>query len=411
MSGTNATTPAHFRTALVGELTSAGLITDPAVAAAFHAVPREAFVPPGTPLAATYNAWDAVITKRDERGASQSSVSAPFIQARMIEQAEVRRGMSVLEVGSGGYNAALLAEVVGAGGRVVSIDIDPDVTARATEALTAAGYADRVNVVTADADGGVPDLGAFDVVIVTVGAWDIAPAWLAQLVQHGRLVLPLVMNGITRSIGFRRESDHLVSMSAEVCGFVPIQGAGAHSPTVLRLPDAQGHHVELTFDAGAPGDVGPLDGVLATDQSDAWSGVTISHGVSFADLSLWLACFLNGFCRVNADEGTMMAADRKHWFPFGAVRNDSFAYLAVRPLPDESGVEFGARAYGRHGQGAADALVEQIRRWNRAGGRGISPSFTYWPAGTTPAQPSPSDAVVEKNHGRRLTISWPAATS
>jgi protein-L-isoaspartate(D-aspartate) O-methyltransferase len=29
----------------------------------------------------------------------------------------------VLEIGSGGYNAALLAEVVGPGGRVVSVDI------------------------------------------------------------------------------------------------------------------------------------------------------------------------------------------------------------------------------------------------------------------------------------------------
>jgi protein-L-isoaspartate(D-aspartate) O-methyltransferase len=41
----------------------------------------------------------------------------------MIRQADVQPGMRILEVGSGGYNAALLAEITGADGRVVSIDV------------------------------------------------------------------------------------------------------------------------------------------------------------------------------------------------------------------------------------------------------------------------------------------------
>jgi hypothetical protein len=35
-----------------------------------------------------------------------------------------------------------------------------------------------------------------------------------------------------------------------------------------------------------------------------------------------------------ADEGTDLATERKSWFPFGVVRGDSFAYLAVRPALD-----------------------------------------------------------------------------
>src|SRR2546429_552352 len=104
--------------------------------------------PPGTSLADAYGAMVAPVTKKDEHGADLSSVSAPWLQARMIAQAGIEPGMSVLEVGSGGYNAALLAEVTGKEGRVVSIDIDPDVTGRATAALAATGYADRVTVVT-----------------------------------------------------------------------------------------------------------------------------------------------------------------------------------------------------------------------------------------------------------------------
>jgi len=92
----------------------------------------------------------------------------------------VKAGMRVLEVGSGGFNAALLAEVTGPGGRVISIDIDPDVTARATEGLRAAGYSDTVEVVTGDGWCAVDSPGSFDAIIVTAASWDVAPAWRSR---------------------------------------------------------------------------------------------------------------------------------------------------------------------------------------------------------------------------------------
>lgn len=57
-----------------------------------------------------------------------------------LEQAGLRSGMRVLEVGSGGYNAALIAELVGDDGEVITIDIDIDVVGRARACLAAAGY-------------------------------------------------------------------------------------------------------------------------------------------------------------------------------------------------------------------------------------------------------------------------------
>ena len=45
----------------------------------------------------------------------------------MLELQDLRPGMRVLEIGAGtGYNAALLRYLVGAGGAVVSVDIDAD---------------------------------------------------------------------------------------------------------------------------------------------------------------------------------------------------------------------------------------------------------------------------------------------
>jgi len=241
--------------ALVDKLCADGMITSAVVERAFRTVPRHRFMPAGTPLQDAYAADVAVKVKTDERGTLISSVSAPFIQARMIEQARLGPGMSVLEIGSGGCNAALLAEVVGPEGRVVSVDIDPEVTRRADTLLKETGYGHRVRVVPADAEYGVPgEPDPFDAIIVTVGAWDIPPAWPEQLAPHGRLVVPLRMNGVTRSIAFVRQGDHLVSTSAEVCGFVPMQGAGAHPERGLPLLDAEGRTVELRFDTGAPED-------------------------------------------------------------------------------------------------------------------------------------------------------------
>lgn len=396
---------ADLRAALVEQLRADAKITTPAVEAAFRTVARERFLPADVPLEIAYGVDNSVVTKRDEHGVAVSSVSAAYIQARMLEQAELRPGATVLEVGSGGLNAALIAEIVGAEGRVVSVDIDPDVVDRAAGLLDETGYGSRVRVLVADADHGVPGEGRFDAIIVTVGAWDIAPAWLEQLAADGVLVLPLIMNGVTRTIGFRRDGDHLTSTSTEVAGFVPMRGAGQHAERVFLLPDTNGTHVKLRFDSAIPDDMSRLDGALATDRVDVWSGVTIKHQTSFADLHLWFAWFLPGFCLLAVDDGTELAAERGSWFPFGVVRGSAFAYLAVRPALESAGVEFGARAYGRDGEVAATAMVEQIQAWDRHG-RHTSPTFGYWPADSDRTRIPADAAVMDKARGI-VTISWP----
>src|SRR6266545_1719263 len=319
---------AELRAALVDQLRADGKITSPAVEAAFLAVARERFLPADVTLEVAYGVDNSVVTKRDQHGVSISSVSAAYIQARMLEQAELGPGMTVLEIGSGGLNAALIAEIVGAEGHVVSVDIDPEVIDHAAALLAETGYGSRVRVLAADAEHGVPGEGPFDAIIVTVGAWDVAPAWLDQLAD-----------------------------------------------------------------------------VLATQRTQVWSGVTIKHQTSFADLHLWFAWFLPGFCLLAVDDGTELAAERGSWFPFAVVRGSAFAYLAVRPALAGAGVEFGARAYGRDGEVAATAMVEQIQAWDRDG-RHTEPTFGYWPAGSDRAQIPADAAVMDKTYGV-VTISWP----
>lgn len=78
-----------------------GLVLAPDVRRALLTVPRHLFTEDDADLATAY-ADTAVVTKRDDRGVSTSSVSAPWLQAMMIGQAEVRPGDTVLEIGSGG---------------------------------------------------------------------------------------------------------------------------------------------------------------------------------------------------------------------------------------------------------------------------------------------------------------------
>ncbi|MEU5398243.1 hypothetical protein ABZ348_02935 [Streptomyces sp. NPDC005963] len=75
-------------------------------------------------------------------GGPLSSVSAPWLVAMMLERLQIRPGDRVLEVGSGGYNAALLCHLVGPDGAVISRDIDPDVIERAERCLAVAGNED-----------------------------------------------------------------------------------------------------------------------------------------------------------------------------------------------------------------------------------------------------------------------------
>lgn len=257
-----------LRAAMVRELRDQGAIQSEPVAAAFTAVPRHLFMP-GEPLKVAYAVDNAPIVKRDDKGLTVSSVSAPHLQAVMLEAAEIRPGMRVCEVGSGGYNAALLAELVGDGGRVTTVDIDPEIVARARAFLDEAGY-HHVNVVLADAEEGVPDAAPFDRIIVTAGSWDIPPAWIHQLVGDGRIVVPLRLKGATRWISFDRDREGgLVSRDYGLCVFVPFQGTGSHTErtvtiddgVVLRLDDD-----DLKIDRDA------LRRALHLPKTERWSG-------------------------------------------------------------------------------------------------------------------------------------------
>jgi thiopeptide-type bacteriocin biosynthesis protein len=145
---------AAFRAGMVEELRKQHAIRSEPVAAAFATVPRHLFAP-GEPLDKAYAPEGIIEAKRGAGGLVLSVMSAAHLQGVMLEQAAIEPGMRVLEIGSGGYEAALIQELVGERGQVTTVDIDADITRRAEACLQAAGY-DSASVVLADAEAGVP---------------------------------------------------------------------------------------------------------------------------------------------------------------------------------------------------------------------------------------------------------------
>ncbi|MDQ7843719.1 MAG: class I SAM-dependent methyltransferase [Armatimonadota bacterium] len=223
----------HLRQGLADWLRRRAAVRSAPVEAAFRRVPRHLFLPQ-VALADAYRD-DVVVTRRDATGLPSSSSSQPSIMAIMLEQLAPQRGHRVLEVGTGtGYNAALIRELVGPEGRVVTVEIQADVAQEASLHLAAAGYPD-VTVVAADGGVGYSPEAPYDRIIVTASCADIPPAWRQQLVPGGRLVVPLRVRTQCLSVAFSREGDVLRSQSVQSCGFMYLRGAYAGDDPVVDL--------------------------------------------------------------------------------------------------------------------------------------------------------------------------------
>ncbi len=224
------------RATMVDGLRAAGTLRSPAVAEAMATVPRHRFIDGATIEEAYAN--EAIVVKRDAAGAAISSASQPTIVAAMLEMSGLhsdRRpgqhpaqtpGRSVLEIGTGtGYNAALLATIVGADGPVVSVELDDDLAEAARGRLSGLGL-DRVEVVTGDGAAGHPSHQPYDAVVVTAGAPRIEPAWVDQLAVGGRLVVPVVGDdGIGTISCLVKRADGLDEIATLPCGFLPLRPA------------------------------------------------------------------------------------------------------------------------------------------------------------------------------------------
>lgn len=300
---------------------------------------------------------EALVTRLDRDGQPSSSTSQPSLVAIMLHLLDLRDGMRVLEIGAGtGYNAALMAELVGDPALVTTIDIQAEVAADAQRLLSASGYGD-IRVLCRDGTEGAPEYSPFDRIVATVGCPDISWRWVNQLAADGVML-------------------------------VPLQHGGPNSDPLVRL---------------RPSEAGGMEGRVV-----AWSGFMSLQGDKAA--FLWPELVddettppddhFDLFPALSDAPRTMDSyrAGKRAWWDFAyflALEDPRTHFGRVLALVDPNGDRVVLRGDGIRLWGGGtlfDDLVAAYQSWESLG----SPALTEWRVHLTPRTNSPPDYDPEK---------------
>jgi protein-L-isoaspartate(D-aspartate) O-methyltransferase len=168
------------RERMVSEQLAGRGITDPRVLEAMRRVPRHQFVEEAL--------RDRAYGDHPLPIGEEQTISQPYIVGLMTSLLELTGREKVLEVGTGsGYQTAVLSRLAR---RVCSIERIPRLAERARASLERLGY-DNVWVRVANGTLGWPDEAPFDRILVAAGGPAVPPPLFQQLVEGGRMVLPI----------------------------------------------------------------------------------------------------------------------------------------------------------------------------------------------------------------------------
>jgi protein-L-isoaspartate(D-aspartate) O-methyltransferase len=202
------------RAQMVEEQLLARGINDARVVAAMRKIPRHLFV--DTVL--QEQAYDDSPLPID----AEQTISQPYMVALMTQTLELRPDERVLELGTGsGYQTAVLAEL---GAEVFSIERVAVLARHARLRLERLGYAERVRLRVGDGSGGWPEVVPFHAIVITAAVQQIPRPLLAQLLEGGRLVLPLGEADLQGLARVRKERAGLQVDYLGECRFVKLIG-------------------------------------------------------------------------------------------------------------------------------------------------------------------------------------------
>ncbi len=173
---------------LVSKLKNKGYLEDKSLERAFLKIKRADFVPKENRELATED--------RPLPIGKGQTISQPTVVALMLEKLNPQPGDKILDIGSGsGWTSALLAELVGKKGEVVSLEIIPEIKEFGERNVSKYNFIKegRVNMYCSDGREGFSKEAPFDKILVSAALQEkkIPKKWKKQLKEGGVLVVPI----------------------------------------------------------------------------------------------------------------------------------------------------------------------------------------------------------------------------
>lgn len=184
---------------LIDDLIEGGWLKDDRIISAFTKIKRVDFVTPGMEELSQLNEALPI-------GFGQT-ISQPLVVGFMIELLDPREGEKILDVGSGsGWTTALLSELVGEMGKVVAVEIIPELKTFGETNVRKYDFVERgiAQFICGDGSKGCKKQAPFDKILASASirsvkvdeagareGKEIPPEWKNQLKIGGRIVTPI----------------------------------------------------------------------------------------------------------------------------------------------------------------------------------------------------------------------------
>jgi protein-L-isoaspartate(D-aspartate) O-methyltransferase len=168
---------------LITHLRASGTLKTPRIIRAFERVDRARFAPKALQGEA-YGDYPLPIGKGQ-------TISQPTTVAFMLEELQPNVGQKILDVGSGsGWTTALLAGLIGPRGRIIGVEIVPELV-RQGRAHLAEFDLPNAEIRAAGKRLGLPQEAPFDRILVSAAATELPKELVDQLASPGIMVLPI----------------------------------------------------------------------------------------------------------------------------------------------------------------------------------------------------------------------------
>ena len=188
-----------------------GGMRDVSVIRAFKKVPRHRFVEPSLQA---YAYEDRALPI-----ACDQTISQPYIVSWMSEGLALQEDHRVLEIGTGsGYQTAILAEIVK---EVFTIEYYPELAQQAQDILNEMGY-ENIHFWTSDGYDGWEESAPFDSILVACRVDKVPSPLIAQLIEGGRIVIPIGPEHRQILHSFVKRKEQLHSLDEIEVRFVPL---------------------------------------------------------------------------------------------------------------------------------------------------------------------------------------------